>query len=138
MEKMENLSGIKYKDSDDKTSKGHHHNQQFSIDLGSINGEFAHQNIHCSGFSSNDIFGVKPSNRTSLDDDIKMLKQDDPHKQEIKFPDISAIESNSDNSFILNSKKYQLSAQNSEEKKIQSLTRNMMPVIIVHVGDRQV
>lgn len=66
-----------------------------------------------------------------MDDAIKMLKHEDQYKHEIKFPDISAIESNSDTSFIMNK-----NIQNSEEKKIQSLTRNMMPVIIVHVGNR--
>lgn len=93
--------------------------------------EFAHQNIHCSGFCSNEGNQIKNNNNISLDEAIKLFKQDDQYKQEIKFPDISAIESNSDTSFVMNK-----NIQNSEEKKIQSLTRNMMPVIIVHVGNR--
>jgi len=134
MGRMENLSDIKFKDSDEKEGKSQNQAQQFSIDLGSLN-DFVDHNVHCSGFISNDVSGLKHDTTNGGDSQLLHPAQ---VKQDLKFPDISAIQSNSDGSFLAEHAALKSSKEISEEKGLQSLHRNLMPAIIVQVGSKQV
>lgn len=78
--------------------------------------------MFCSGFGSNEPSDVF---KASIEDTQAQPKSD------VKFPDISAIQSESDISLVADKR-------GSEEKKFESLHRNLMPVVVVHVGDKQV